>query len=230
MGWWSAPDVNDVEVGDEVLDEMRHLLVGVGKIYRREVGRNPKISELEYALNLVLKANADSDVLSNFESMEVRDLVIKVAKRPKRVKVKPGDIFSFRIDGGRFGFGQVVSLVSIGAVVQLLNYFSSQPIFDFSQRKNLLGAPITIGTYSLFEAKTEGDWRVIAEEKEFSPGLCYKDTRFIYGDEGDGFFTAVDIFDKETKVSVQEARSLPFYSIRGEDDVKEYVESALKRS
>lgn len=229
MGWWSAPDADGIEVGDESLDAIRHFLRDFSRSYQEDLGRKPSLAEFEYALNLAFKANVDDEVLADFAELEIKQVAIKTAKRAKRTKVKPGDIFAFGLDETQFGFGRIVSLVAIGAVAEIFDYVAAQPVFDYSKIDAWLIPPITFSHHSLFEAKIEGDWRVIGETKNFSPGPKCRDLRFVYGDEDDGFFTAVDIFDQETKVGVAEGKRYPSYSSRGDSIIKRLVLEALSK-
>lgn len=229
MGWWSAPDARGIEVADEVLDEARGFLAGFSRHYQRDLGRKPTLAELEDAIDLAFRTNADDGILADFAQMEIRQVAIKAGKRPRRIKVEPGDVFAFRLDELSFGFGRVVSLVSIGAVVEIFDCIAAQPIFDYSRIDHWLIAPTTIGTHALFEARSQGDWRVVGETAGFVPGAKYRDIRFIYDDEDDGFFTAVDVFDHEQSMGVAQGRAHGFYAVRGDQEVKDLVADALNR-
>ncbi|RSZ58704.1 hypothetical protein HF313_08120 [Massilia atriviolacea] len=224
MGWWNAPENPELTVGDTVLDLTRRFLIDFSKEYQEDLSRKPTLLELEYALNLAFKVNVDDDVVSGFEELEVKQVNIKTAKRPKRQKAKPGDIFSYKRDDGRYGFGRIVTLVSVGAVAEFFDYTASQPVFDYSKINTWLIPPLTISTYALFEAQGEGEWRVIGHTADFAPDERHMGLRFSYGDP---VWMAVDIFDKEEPVSAAVAGRYPSYSARRDRNVKNDIQKYL---
>lgn len=224
MGWWSFPDKADAVTGDAVLDSVRYLLRDISRKYQEDLSRTPTLQEIEYALNLGLKANLDDEIVSGFEELEVKQVTIKTSKRAKRQKAKPGDIFSYRLDDGRYGFGRILSLVSIGAIAEFFDYSASQPVFDYSRIGTWLIPPLSINTHSLFEAPVEGEWRIIGHTADFTPGERYKDVRFVYGGPD---WTAVDVFGKNQSVSADVAARYPAYSSRRDRNVKNDIEKYL---
>ena len=214
MGWWSASENPEIMVGDAVLDTVRHFLKEFSKEYQEDLSRKPSLQELEYALNLAFRVNVDDDIVSGFDELEVRQVVIKTAKRPKREKVKPGDIFAYRLEDGRFGFGRIVSNVSVGSIAEIFDYFSDQPIFDHS-RKSWLVPPVPIESYSLLETRKIGDWRIIERHPEFIPGDEFKSLLYVYGTPPYALY-ATDIYGNKRPISVDEAKGLPEYY--GHDD------------
>ncbi|HEX8611970.1 MAG TPA: Imm26 family immunity protein [Telluria sp.] len=224
MGWWNAPDNPEVTVGDAVLDTVRHFLRDFSREYQEDLSRKPTLQELEYALNVAFKINTDSDILSGFDELEIKRVTIKTAKRSKRQKAKPGDIFSYKLDNGRYGFGRIVSLVSVGAVAEFFDYTATQPVFDYSKIDTWLIPPLTISTYSLFEAQGEGEWRIIGHTADFIPNERYTELRFSYGAP---VWMTADIFDNEESVSAAVAGQFPSYSARRDRNVKNDIEKYL---
>ncbi len=80
-----------------------------------------------------------------------------------------------------------------------------------------LGRPLVLDSYSLFDRKAEGDWRIVGHEPNFTP-RDVGDVFFTYGD-GSGR-RKVDVFDNETPVTAEEACKLPPYAPFGDGDVK----------
>lgn len=224
MGWWNAPDNQQVSAGDAVLDLARHFLRHFSREYQEDLSRKPTLQELEYALNLAFKTNVDSDILDGVDELEIRQVLLKTAKRPKKYKVTPGDIFSYKRDDGRYSFGRIVSLVSVGAVAEFFDYIANQPVFDYSKLDTWLIPPLTISTFSLFEAQGEGEWRVIGHTAGFAPNERHWELRFSYGDP---VWMTVDIFDKEEPVSAAVAGRYPLYSARRDRNVKSDMEKYL---
>jgi len=51
--------------------------------FQEDLSSKPTLQELGYALNLAFKVNVDSDVVSGFDELEVKEDLIKTAKRKK---------------------------------------------------------------------------------------------------------------------------------------------------
>ncbi len=228
MGWWSISDENNITIGDTVLDLARNFLIDFSKEYQEDLERKPTLTELQYALNLVLKVNLDNHILQNFEELEVKSVEIKTSKRPKRVKPTPGDIFAFRINEELFGFGRLVASVSIGMVAEIFDYFSKQPILDLSKTNKWLIKPLILDTCSLFERKIEGDWRIIGHLDDNNIDDKFKDIKFIYGMPPKQLM-AVSIDDSEQPISQQEAASFRRYSPCGDYDVKQLLKEIIEK-
>ena len=86
MGWWNAPENPEIMVGDAVLDTVRHFLHDFSSEFQGDLSRKPILQELGYALNLAFKVNVDSDVVSGFDELEVKEIILETAKRKKRQK------------------------------------------------------------------------------------------------------------------------------------------------
>lgn len=141
--------------------------------------------------------------------------------------IKPGDIFLFRLNEERFGVGRVLSKIDLGHVVEFFHEVLEQPVVDSDvvRRAHRVGAPIIIDSYSLFDKKLEGDWRIVAHQENFSP-LGNEGTYFAYG--AGNSWKKVDIFGNEEPISESEAKKLVPYSPRGDFEVKEMLTSLTK--
>lgn len=227
MGWWEAPENKDIVIGDTILDMIRHFLKDFSKEYQEDMSRKPTVEELQYALNLGFSVNADDEILSDFETKEIKQVIIKTAQRVKRQKPKPGDIFCFKLDDERFGFGRVVSKVSIGLVVEIFDYISNQSFLNYSKTQSIMFNPIIIDGFSLFERRTEGDWRIIGNTPDYEPKKDYEKLRFVYGQGRD--MTAADIYNNKMTISAEEAKKYPYYSPNGDYDVMKLIKEAQGR-
>lgn len=227
MGWWEAPDNQNIVLGDDVLDMVRHFLQDFSQTYQNDLQRKPSLEELQYVLNLGFHVNVDDDILIDFEEREIKQVILKEAKRPKRQKPKPGDIFCFRYDELQFGFGRVVSQVFIGLVVEIFDYLSNQPIFDYSKLGKWIIEPIIINGFLLFEQRAEGDWRIIGNTPDYKPSKELESCRFIYGDGIGGNFKAMDIYGNTESITSKEAEGLPICSPSRNHQVIEMVRNAL---
>ncbi|RSZ58703.1 hypothetical protein EJB06_13830 [Massilia atriviolacea] len=210
MGWWSAPENPDMMVGDAVLDSVRHFLRDFSREYQEDLSRKPTLQELEYALNLAFKVNVDSDILDGVDELEIKQVVLKTAKRPKKHKVSVGDIFAYKLEDGRFGFGRVVADASVGAFAEIFDYFAEQPVFDYTKIDTWLVTPVPIESYSLLETRSIGNWRIIGHTPDFVLGPKYKTLRYVYGSSPNTLMWK-DMEGKTGSISPAEAEGLPPY-------------------
>ncbi|WP_152988810.1 immunity 26/phosphotriesterase HocA family protein [Burkholderia pseudomallei] len=136
--------------------------------------------------------------------------------------IKSGDLFAFALGNGKYGFGRIISSVSLGHVAEFFDRIADDPNLDASDIVSCkrLKQPVVLDSYSLFDRKMEGDWRIIAHQEKFHP-TDIDGVFFTYGD-GAGR-RKVDVFGAENPVSEKEAKDLPFYSPLGDEDVKREV-------
>ncbi len=224
MGWWNAPDNPEVTVGDAMLDSVRHFLRDFSKAYQEDLSRKPTLRELEYVLTLAFRVNIDSGLLDGVEELEVRQLVLKSAKRAKKQKVNPGDIFAYKLDDGRFGFGRIISDASIGAFAEIFDHFAEQPVTDFGKLAQWLVPPVPIESYALLETRSKGDWRIVGHTPDFVPGSQCKSLRYVYGIALNGQ-TVTDIFGNKEPISGADAEGLPRYSAYDDFRFKQLIAS-----
>lgn len=141
--------------------------------------------------------------------------------------IKPGDIFMFKIEDEKFGTGRIMSKVDFGHVAELLDCFSDSPQVSAEalQGAKRIGHPIVLASYTLFDKKLTGDWRIVAHEDGYSVSAREQ----IFFSYGAGMsFKRIDIFGKEVKISKSEAEKLPIYSPREDWDIKEMVAAYQK--
>jgi hypothetical protein len=90
--------------------------------------------------------------------------------RTDKNKLCVGDIFSLKLDDGKYAFGRCIAEISIGHIVEIFDYYSDQNVFDTTITDTRLFEPIPIDTWGLFgRRKKEGEWKVIGHETEFTP-------------------------------------------------------------
>ena len=73
--------------------------------------------------------------------------------------IKIGDIFCFKYDDCTYRFGRIMAKV-IFYITEIFDYASEQPVIsedDIRNANRLLVIPLDI--YSLFDRRTEGEWR-----------------------------------------------------------------------
>lgn len=141
--------------------------------------------------------------------------------------VKPGDIFMLEVRPGLFATGRIMSKVDFGHVAELLDIFVDKPQLspEILLTAKRIGHPIVLDSYSLFDKKLAGDWRIIAHEEGYVPPAHDK-VFFSYG--AGASFKKVDIFGNEVGISKADADKLPIYSPKEDWDVKEILAPCLK--
>ncbi|TKI62028.1 phosphotriesterase [Lysinibacillus mangiferihumi] len=140
--------------------------------------------------------------------------------------IKAGDVFCFLNDKNTYCFGRIVSKVSIGNVAEIFDFVSLTPdikINEIEESKRLIDLVI-LDSYSLFDKKIEGDWRIIGRQKDFSP-TEFENIYFAYG-VGDSC-RKVDIFDHEVPITELEAKGLQDYSPLGNYDINDMIKDKL---
>lgn len=144
--------------------------------------------------------------------------------RPKTSlkNIGPGDLFLFLIGDSKYGFGRIISSVSLGHVAEIFDIVLDSPeishinLCDIKRKGRL----IILDSYSLFDRKAEGDWRIVDREESYEPKNV-NGFFFTYGD-GSGR-RKVDVFDNESSVTATEASKLPPYAPFGDLDVKNEI-------
>ena len=92
-------------------------------------------------------------------------------KKPRTMLrfLKIGDIFCFKYDDYTFCFGRIMADVMFH-IVEIFDYISDQPVIseeDILGANRLLVTPLD--TYSLFDRRSEGEWRIIGHQEDYVP-------------------------------------------------------------
>ncbi|MBA1192480.1 phosphotriesterase [Pseudomonas entomophila] len=135
--------------------------------------------------------------------------------KTKSSKVIPGDIFCFKLDRDGYGVGRIMTRNSLGHVAEIFEMTLSSPVLSTLPLKRL-GDPIILDSYSLFDRKAEGDWRIIAHDDGYEAPL-EEAVRFAYGVADNK--RLVDIFDNEVFLAGRE-EDYPRYSPMGDEKIK----------
>ncbi|BDR57638.1 hypothetical protein XA3_00790 [Xylocopilactobacillus apicola] len=145
-------------------------------------------------------------------------------KKPRTMLrfIKPGDIFSFQIEDNLFGFGQIIADSMMGHSAEIFNYFNSSPEIS---KDNIIGAkrlisPIILDSYTLFDKKLEGDWRIIGHEENYNP----KDIDGFFFKYGDPILKKVDLLGSVTSTNAKEAEKYPYYTSQSDYDIKNLIQ------
>ncbi|CNL83864.1 immunity 26/phosphotriesterase HocA family protein [Yersinia aldovae] len=140
--------------------------------------------------------------------------------------IKPGDIFCFKLDDGKYCFGRIISKIVTGHVAEVFDYTSSIPEISEEEILNSkrLVEPIILDSYTLFDKKLEGEWRIIGSQNDYIP----KDVSNIYFSYGvANSCKKVDIYDNETSITELESKGIPRLSPRSDLYIRELVINAL---
>lgn len=68
----------------------------------------------------------------------------------------------------RYGVGRIMTQNSLGHVAETFDKILTSPdvkSLSFSR----LGDPVILDSYSLFDRKLEGDWRIVAHQIDYEP-------------------------------------------------------------
>ena len=148
-------------------------------------------------------------------------------KKPRTMLryIKIGDIFCFRYSHRTYRFGRIMAKV-IFHIVEIFDCASDQPVIteaDILAAKRLLVTPLD--TYRLFDRKSEGEWRIVGHQEDYTPPEDARDIWFSWGDSDCG--KKSNVFDQTEPISKAEWRALPPLSPGGDYDVKRDVAKRL---
>lgn len=145
-------------------------------------------------------------------------------KKPRTMLryLKSGDIFCFQLPNDKFGFGKIVAKVSVGHTAEIFDYFSHTPDdYDrVSFNSDSKSIPVILDSYSLFDKKISGEWRIIGHDEKnvIKP---FEGIYFVYGPLGerkkvDMFGNVSDVSD----VSDKESENYPPYMPKNDFHIK----------
>lgn len=118
--------------------------------------------------------------------------------------IKNGDVFCFKVSSNEYRFGYIISKIITGHSAIILDIISQSPYVTPEQlsKAQALINPIVLDTYSLFDRKTEGEWRIIGNNPDFS---YPKDSFFFTFGVADSC-KKVDVYDNIFAISPSEAK------------------------
>lgn len=141
-------------------------------------------------------------------------------KKPRTMLryLDPGQIFCFKFDENKFYFGRLMSKCCVGHIAEFFDHTSAVPEITAEIIANCKRISVQIlDSYSLFDRKTEGEWRIIGACGNYIPTEV-DNIIFHLGIGNDMRLT--DFFDRQTKVSAVEANKFPPLSPRGDYLIK----------
>lgn len=149
-------------------------------------------------------------------------------KKPRTMLryIKIGDIFCFKFDAHTYCFGRIMADVTFH-IAEIFDYVSEQPVISEDDIR-IAGrlTVIPLDTYSLFDRRTEGEWRIIGHQENYVPENA-KGIYFSWG-IGSGCCKS-DVFGNTFSISEDEWQALPSLSPNGDYDVKQEIADKLKR-
>lgn len=83
-----------------------------------------------------------------------------------------------------------------------------------------------LDAYSLFDRKSEGEWRIIGRHEDYTPPEDAAEFLFSWGDRSD--CRKSNVFDQTVRISEEEWHALPWLSPCGDYDVKTEIADKLK--
>ncbi|WP_253893556.1 immunity 26/phosphotriesterase HocA family protein [Serratia marcescens] len=133
-------------------------------------------------------------------------------KKPRTMLrfIKPGDVFCFKLTDEKYGFGRIISKVSIGHSAEIFDVFSKEPEVpdDLLSNPHASSHPIILDAYSLFDKKISGEWRIIGHQEGWQVKK-FENTYFVYGALGNR--KKVDMYGNSEGVSDRDSEHYPPY-------------------
>ncbi len=129
-----------------------------------------------------------------------------------------GQIFCFKFDENTYCFGRLMTKASVGHIAEIFDYTASTPDISADDINSAKRISIQVlDSYSLFDRKSEGDWRIIGACGNYIP-TDVENIIFYFG-IGSGT-QLVDFFHHTTPVAPEEAKKYPPLSPHGDYLIK----------
>lgn len=141
-------------------------------------------------------------------------------KKPRTMLryLKIGDIFCFRYDENTYRFGRIMARV-IFHIVEIFDFASDRPVITEEQVLHVGRLLVTpLDTYSLFDRKSEGEWRIIGRQEDYVPPEDAGEYWFSWGDRSAA--RKSNVFDETVAIGEEEWRALPPLSPGGDYDIR----------
>lgn len=148
-------------------------------------------------------------------------------KKPRTMirYIKIGDIFCFKFDDHTYRFGRIAAK-EIFHIGEILDYVSDRPVITEEDIRGAEWLVVTpLDTYSLFDRRTEGEWRIIGHQEDYIPKHM-EDVWFSWGIASG--CRKSDVYGHTVFISEQEWKALPPLSPGGDYNVKHEIMKKLK--
>lgn len=126
--------------------------------------------------------------------------------------IKPGDLFMFKLLGfPGYGIGRIIAKNPMGHVAEIFDTVLQSPEFagDVDDYQRLIH-PCVLDSYSLFDKKTAGDWRIIGRQDGFEPNDM-EDIHFVGGAAG-SFWVVDYLGENARRIPDSEQDAYPRYA------------------
>ena len=136
--------------------------------------------------------------------------------------IKPGNIFCFKYSESFYCFGRIMSKTIVGHVAEIFTYTSTEPVITENQilHSSRLIDVVILDSYSLFDCKSEGDWRIIGIQDNYQ----LVDAENIYFTYGAGKKRKmIDIDGNKSEIEEVEAQKYPILSPQGDYYIKKLI-------
>lgn len=84
---------------------------------------------------------------------------------------------------------------------------------------------MVLDVYSLFDKKTEGEWRIIGHQEDYEP-VNMENIYFVYGVSV--WTKIIDVYGKSTSINEEERFNYPLLAPEGDEYVKKLVQHEIK--
>ncbi|MCE0559024.1 Imm26 family immunity protein [Motilimonas sp. E26] len=141
-------------------------------------------------------------------------------KKPRTMLryIKPGDIFCFELKEETFalnlnrkvyGFGRIMTKMSLGHSAEIFDFFSTTPELknDFELDCSRLMPPLILDSYSLFDRKIIGDWRIIGRQEDYLHSGD-EDVYFLWGSKG--LEKKTSLYGESSEATEEEVKKYPY--------------------
>lgn len=117
--------------------------------------------------------------------------------------IKNGDIFCFKMDENGYCFGRIIAKVDFGHLAEIFDYISEEPCITLEclEKISRIMAPIVLDSYSLFDKKIVGEWRIIGRQEDYT-APDFDDIYLTFGIDND--WKKLDLYGNITKISKEE--------------------------
>ena len=136
--------------------------------------------------------------------------------------IKTGNIFCFKYSESFYCFGRIMSKTIVGHVAEIFTYTSTEPVITENQilHSSRLIDVVILDSYSLFDCKSEGDWRIIGIQDNYQ----LVDAENIYFTYGAGKKRKmIDIYGNKSEIEEVEAQKYPILSPQGDYYIKKLI-------
>ncbi len=139
-------------------------------------------------------------------------------RKNKAAKYSAGDILSFKIDEGVYGFARLIRKIELGYVAEIYSETAASASEGLAVINKIKIFPVILDTFSLLEMG-EGEWSVIGNAQGGNDKQV-DSLRFVFG-TAPYDLKSIDVNENQQEISEIDSLGLPPYEQMGDEDVKE---------